>query len=54
MFQEAWQGILWVGIILAANALTLLPSFRAKGKAGRFLNSWGWAFLLLGKKRIAI
>ena len=48
MFQQPYLGIFCVGAVLASNTISLLPSFYVKGKAGKFLNSWGWAFLLFG------
>ncbi len=48
MFQQLYLGIFCVGAILASNTITLLPSFYVKGQADKFLNAWGWAFLLFG------
>lgn len=48
MFQQTYLGIFCVGAILVSNTITLLPSFCSKGKAGSFLNAWGWMFLLFG------
>lgn len=48
MFREPYLGIFCIGAILASNTITILPSFYVKGKAGKFLNAWGWAFLLFG------